>query len=296
MPRVKLAPPRRPARRRHGVFWAWPPSQRALRLAAAIGGAVLIVGPTLYLWRVGVPDAAAGLAADLQARLYGATATAGLSVQEIYVEGRGETPAAQVLASIGIQRGAPLLAFSPAAAKGALEQLPWVREAAVERRLPDTIHVRLVERRPMALWQRHGRLALIDRDGAEIKGAEPARFGHLPVVVGDDAPAHAAALLALLATEPEMGRRVQAAIRVGARRWNLRLDAGEGTAVDVQLPEINAGAAWARLAELERANKVLNRNVSVIDLRLPDRLIMRVVRETPQPAPARGGRGNGRTT
>src|SRR5690606_33811569 len=131
-------------------------------------------------------------------------------------------------------------------------------DAAVERRLPDTIHVRLVERRPLALWQNDGRITVIDHDGREISGADPARFSALPLVVGDDAPQHAIQLLALLALEPDLGRRVTAAVRVGGRRWNLRMDAGDGAKIDVHLPEINPGAAWARLAELERSKKLLD--------------------------------------
>lgn len=296
MPRVKAAPPRRPARRRPAKgLWAWPPSPRTLRIAAFAGGIALLLGSTALVWRVGLPQAVADRLDDLRSGTLMATASAGLSVQEIFVEGRDETPGDQVLAALDVKRGSPILAFSPTEAKAELERLPWVRDASVERRLPDTIHVRLVERKPLALWQRHGQLALIDRDGVEIKGADPARFAHLPVVVGDDAPQHAAPLLALLATEPELERRVTAAVRVGGRRWNLRLDVGSGAYVDVQLPEGNAGAAWARLAELDRSKKLLDRNLSVIDLRLPDRLILRVVRETPEPT-RRSARNAGRST
>ncbi len=297
MPRVKIAPPRRPARRRANTgLLTWPPTPRAMRIGAIAGGVALVLGCTLHVWRTGLPDVLADTLHSINDGAVSVTASAGLVVQEIFVEGRGETPAPQVLAALDLKRGSPILAFDPAEAKAELERLPWVKEAAVERRLPDTVRVRLTERRPLALWQRHGKLALIDRDGVEIKGADPARFSALPMVVGDDAPHHAAPLLALLATEPELGRRVTAAVRVGSRRWNLRLDAGEGASVDVQLPERNAGAAWSRLAELERTNRLLDRSVSVIDLRIPDRLIVRAVRETPPAAPARGRRNTGRPT
>lgn len=297
MPRVKVAPPRRPARRRaNNGLLAWPPAPRTLRIGAIAGGVALVLGCSVYVWRAGLPDFAADALHGVRDGAIAATASAGLVVQEIFVEGRGETPGPQVLAALDLKRGSPILAFDPARAKAALEQLPWVKEASVERRLPDTVRVRLTERQPLALWQRNGKLSLIDRDGVEIRGADPAKFSALPMVVGDDAPQHAAQLLALLATEPELERRVTAAVRVGSRRWNIRLDAGDGVSVDVQLPERNAGAAWSRLAELERTNKLLDRSISVIDLRIPDRLIVRAVRETPPATPARGGRNTGRPT
>lgn len=295
MPRLKVARPRRPARKRQDArFWTWPPTPQALRAAWIAGGVVLAAAPALYMWRVGTPLFITSAITGVQNGLVAATSAAGLTVQEIFVEGRDETPAAQVLAALGVKRGAPILGFDPARAKEELERLPWVREASVERRLPDTIHVRIAERRPLALWQRNGQLALIDRDGVEIRGIDPARFAHLPVLVGEDAPAHAAQLLALLATEPDLEKRVTAAVRVSGRRWNLRLDTGTGTSVDVQLPESNFGAAWARLAELDRTNNLLDRSVAAIDMRLPDRLVVRLVQETP-PSSRRTGR-NGRST
>jgi cell division protein FtsQ len=243
-----------------------------------------------------VPDFVADAADDARRSVLAATASAGLKVEEILVEGRVETPGPRVLAVLDVKLGMPILAFDPAQARAELERLSWVKAAAVERRLPGTILVRIVERRALALWQHDRRLFVIDREGKEIKDADPAHFARLPLVVGDDAPRHAAQLLALLALEPDLKKRVTAAVRVGARRWNLRMDAGEGATVDVQLPETNAGAAWSRLAELERANKLLGRNVSVIDLRIPDRLIVRAAPEPPPPPRTRGSRNPGKPT
>jgi cell division protein FtsQ len=293
MPRVKIAPPRRPQRRRPQTGWlAWPPTPQTIRVGALSLAVCAVLGSGLYTWRVGMPQFAADALDGARMRMLALSGAAGLKVQEIYIEGRGETPSRHVLEVLNVTRGTPILGFSPATAKAELEQLPWIKEAAVERRLPDTILVRIVERKPMALWQRGGRLAVIDQDGTEIEGADPARFAKLPLVVGDDAPQHAAALLALMALEPDLEKRVTAAIRVGNRRWNLRMAAGDGVTVDVQLPEVNPGAAWARLAELERANRLLDRSVSVIDLRFPDRLIVRAVREVPPPQPTRGRGAN----
>jgi cell division protein FtsQ len=296
MPRVKLSPPRRPARRRvNNSLLAWPPAPRTIKIAAAASALASVLGLSVYAWRAGVPDAVTDAYDETRRSVLAATGSAGLKVREILVEGRVETPGRHVLAVLDVKRGAPILGFDPAQARVELERLAWVKEASVERRLPDTILVRIVERRPLALWQHSARLSVIDRDGREIKDADPAKFAKLPLVVGDDAPQYAAQLLALLALEPDLEKRVAAAIRVGSRRWNLRMDAGEGITIDVQLPEQNAGAAWSRLAEIERANKLLDRNVSVIDLRDPDRLVVRAVREAPPPPPARG-RNSGKPT
>jgi cell division protein FtsQ len=200
------------------------------------------------------------------------SARAGLAVNEVFVTGRRETRKEDLLAAIDVQRGQPILAVDPEAVRQRIVKLPWIREARVERKLPDTLTVVVEERVPMALWQRQGRLVLVSRDGAIVLRQGFERFGHLPVLVGDDAPREAPALLDLLDSEPTLKRRVTAAIRVGERRWNLQIDNG----IDIRLPETDIAAAWAQLAKLEREQKVLGRDVVTIDLRLPDRLVIRV--------------------
>ena len=217
----------------------------------------------------------------------------GLVVTDVEVEGRETTGAAAIMAALGAGRGTPILAISPSEAKQRLEALPWVRKAVIERRLPGTLYIRLVERRPFAIWQHGGRHELIDRDGTVIPVDDLGQYAGLPVVVGDDAARHAGALLDMLASQPVLAARVGAAVRVGERRWNLRIDG----AIDVLLPETNAAAAWAELARLEETSGLLKRDVRAVDMRLPDRLVVRV--NTPpanEAAPAKKGHPPGKNT
>ena len=62
-----------------------------------------------------------------------------------------------------------------------------------------------------------------------------------------------------------------AAVRVGERRWNLRMKSG----TDVLLPEGAEAQALAKLAELQATHALLDRPLQAIDLRLPDRLVVR---------------------
>jgi cell division protein FtsQ len=172
------------------------------------------------------------------------------------------------------------MTFDPSAARTRIEALPWVRSATVERRLPSLIYLRIEERAPIALWQTEGRIAVIDELGEVIPGIPPEDFAGLTVVVGPDAPAYAAGLLQLLESEPDLRRQVVAAVRVGGRRWNLRFEGG----TDVRLPETGAAEAWAQFARIEREHGVLNRDVDSIDLRLPDRLVVRTAPDADPPA------------
>lgn len=202
-----------------------------------------------------------------------ATADMGFRVEDVLVVGRNETPRKKLLEAVRLARGAPILAFDPHAAKERIEALPWIRSASVQRRLPNTVFLRIVERRPLAIWQHEGRFSLIDYDGEVIAEKKLDRFSSLLLVVGDDAPPHAARLLEMLWHQPDLMARVKAAVRVGGRRWNVRLDNG----IDVRLPEENPASAWARLADYEKRHHVLAKDVGVLDLRLPDRLIVQKV-------------------
>jgi cell division protein FtsQ len=276
-------PPARAPRKRTGgrrppakkLRRPWSRAERRLVIngGAALAG-VLVLGGLVWLLSNGW---AGRQAASLADGFYRMTASQGLSVEEILVEGRARTEPSDLRWALGLHRGDPILAFDPQAAKARLEALPWVRQAAIERRLPSRIYLRLDERRPMALWQLDGRLAVIDETGEIIAGARAEDFAMLTLVVGPDAPAHSAALVRFLDSAPELKGRVSAAIRVGGRRWNLRLDGS----IDVRLPEHNPEEAWAQLVRIERQHGVLQRNVTTIDLRLPDRL---VVRTTPEAA------------
>src|SRR5271166_2791787 len=134
------------ARLRRGLVWIAVP----LILAAAALSATRIHG---------VPNSKA-IFANAIARLLEASASFGLRVNDIRVEGRATTDRETVLDALGARPGTPIFAVDPTHAKRQLESLPWVRSAAIERRLPDTIYVRLVEREPMALWQHGGRIDL----------------------------------------------------------------------------------------------------------------------------------------
>jgi cell division protein FtsQ len=261
-----------------------PHAYRELTLKGAAGLAGLLVLASV----IGLIGSGwAGRKLDALAEgLAQATAAFGLSVDEVFVEGRTRTNPGRLLAAVGVARGDPILGFDPQAAKSRVEALTWVRQVTVERRLPSVIYLRVEERNPIALWQVEGQMAVIDETGAVIAGARPEDFAGLTLVVGPDAPIHTAGLLHLLDSEPELRRRVVAAVRVGGRRWNLRFLGG----TDVRLPETGAAEAWAQFARIERQHGVLQRDVDSIDLRQPDRLVVRTAPDEDPPPESDDGK------
>ena len=201
----------------------------------------------------------------------GIASAANMRVQQIVVEGRSNTPEAALAAAIGVHTGDSMIGFSLASARARIETLSWVEHATVERRLPGTLVVNLVERRPYAIWQHDGKFVLIGRDGQVVANEDVASFADLPLVVGAGAPQAATALLEALAAQPALKPRVLAAVRVGERRWNLRMKNG----TDVLLPEGAEAQALAKLADLQNTDALLDRPLVVVDMRLADRLVVR---------------------
>ena len=222
-----------------------------------------------YYW---VSGQAAVLFGETQQVLVAASMRAGLTVQEIFVEGRSEAPSEALLTALGIARGDPILLVDPAAAKARLENLGWVATAVVERHLPDTIYVRLRERRPLAVWQSERVHKLVDTSGAVIDGGDIAHFSHLPHIVGEGAPARLPILLRALANQPALARRLSAANWVGERRWTLHFD----DRVKVSLPEGPVGPSLDRLGTLQRLEAVLDSDIISLDLRQADRATIRL--------------------
>lgn len=249
---------------------------RALAVFAGTGMLALV---SAWAWQ---SDAAARHAARAGDRLMRATASAGLAVNAVYVHGRRLTHRADLRAALGTARGAPILALDPARVRARIERLPWVARAAVERDLPDVVRISLRERTPMARWQHRGSVQVLDRTGTPVRGADADRFTNLPLVVGPGAPPETQRLLGILRDQPDMAKRVAAAVRVSQRRWNLRMHNG----VTIKLPSDGVPDAWARVARLEKRHGLLQRDIRAVDLRLPDQLLVRLAPGAEPYAPA----------
>lgn len=223
---------------------------------------------------------------------------AGFAVDNVTIEGQVRTKDADIVHALGLDEDTSTLAFNTAAARIRLEKLPLVRRAQVMRLLPSQLHVVLEERQPYAIWQHNSALHLVDQDGTVIELLKDRAGLNLPLVVGEGAGTHARELLDELALWPQVAEKVQAAIRVADRRWNLKLANG----LEIRLPEDETARAIRKVAELDKSHKILSGDAVSIDLRLADRVTIRLGDETAKrrdsayAAPPRKPRAPGRDT
>lgn len=200
------------------------------------------------------------------------TRAVGFRVQELRVTGATRLDGADLMQRMGIDHTTSLLAFDAQTARLRLLEDPLVKSATVRVFYPGTLDVTIAEREPFAIWQRAGQVMLIDRDGRVISPYDDIRFSHLPLVVGEGADRRVGEIGRLLDPHPAIRSRVRAAVLVAERRWTLKL----GDGVDVMLPEIDPGAAVGLLARLDRDTGLLNRDIAAVDLRLQDRVVVRL--------------------
>jgi cell division protein FtsQ len=202
---------------------------------------------------------------------------AGMAAEDIKIDGLMHQEPEAVLQAIGVMPGSSLIGFDAAHAKRLLENLDWVAAAKVQRLFPNQLEISVVEREPFAIWQRDGNYYVIDRSGAAMSTLPASLMTKLPLVSGEGAQMAAESLINQLEALPELMLQVKAAARVGDRRWTLYLDNG----VKVLLPEEGVAEALAKVAELDRSQKLLSKGIVAIDLRLKDRVTVAMAEVEP---------------
>jgi len=229
-------------------------------LAATLGYGAVAGGhvPAIVDWLKDTRDAAAN--------------TMGFRIAEISLTGSKEVSREEILTTAGVTGRASLLFLDANAARARLLANPWIADAAVLKLYPDRLQITVTERQAFALWQKDGRVSVIAADGTVLEPFVEDRYLGLPLVVGTGAQRQAKDFLAIIDRYPDIRSVLRASILVAERRWNLRLNNG----IDVRLPEMNVEQALARVVALDREKKLLSRDIVAVDLRLPDRVTVRL--------------------
>ena len=196
----------------------------------------------------------------------------GFKITNVAITGRKQLTQDEVLAVGGVNGRSSLLFLNAAEVRERLKSDPWIGDATVQKLYPGKLQIDITERAPYALWQQEGRVSVIAEDGTVLEPFVANRFVTLPLVVGNGAGPRAKDFLEMLAYYPHVRAQVKAMVFVGERRWNLRLNNG----LDIRLPETNLNGALDTLTKLDKQDNLFSRNITAIDMRLPDRLTVRL--------------------
>ncbi len=195
----------------------------------------------------------------------------GFEVTTLVVKGNQHLSSDAVKRELSGTLGRTLFALDVETARTSLKQNRWIKSATVKKVFPDTLVVNVVEREPVALWKSGQTLIVISRDGIAIDEAAPKHM-HLPQVVGTGANETASQFLSAISKFPGLVERSKAYVRVAERRWDVVINGGP----KVLLPADDWQDALAALNTLQLEKSILDRDLVQIDMRLPDRLVLRL--------------------
>ena len=275
--RARVEADQDPASASFGFFIGGRRARRwAARLAqipqgAGVAGSLLLLGATLSYGAI-VGGHVAAVTDWLRGARDNAANALGFGIAAVSVSGGSQVGREQALTLAGVTGRSSLLFFDAEAARARLLADPWIADAAILKLYPDRLLITITERRAFALWQRNGQVNVIADDGTVLQPFVEDRYRGLPLVVGSGAERRAKDFIGLLDRYPEIRSALRASVLVAERRWNLRLVNG----MDVRLPDSDLQAAFDRLVKLDHDKKVLSRDITSIDLRLPDRVTVRL--------------------
>lgn len=248
------------------------------RIAGALSpsGSAMAVATVLLAAAVGYSAVAGGYLANIAAWTKTArdqvANAVGLRIDAVSISGSKEVSREEILTTAGVTGHASLLFLDAAAARGRLLSNPWIADAAVLKLYPDRLQISITERQAFALWQKDGRVSVIAADGTVLEPYIEDRYLGLPLVVGRGAELQAKDFFTILNRFADIRSSARASVLVAERRWDLWLKNG----VEIRLPESKVEQALELLSKLDREKQLLSRDIVAVDLRLPDRVSVRL--------------------
>ncbi|GKY87112.1 cell division protein FtsQ/DivIB [Sinisalibacter aestuarii] len=151
--------------------------------------------------------------------------------------------------------------------------LDVIEKVDVRIRPGGVLELAVQERQPALVWRAPGSIELIDATGHRVATVtDRSARADLPLVAGAGADANVPEAMALIAAAAPLADRLRGLVRVSERRWDIWLS----EARVIRLPEQNPVAALEQVLALDQAQDLLARNVTVIDMRNPQRPTLRL--------------------
>jgi len=253
--------------------------KRANKLAGMVFGGFMLAIGVVVLLALDIPakaERAAGTAIGEAGFKVSGYQIVGLKHMNRALVDHVVTDELQRAAEVAGRDKAPQALVDVSAIRERLLKFGWVKDARVSRRLPDTLVIDIVERKPSALWQNRGQLALVDPEGVVLDRVSVDKMPDLPLLIGPGANAQAQNLQRMMTSVPTLGPQLASASWVGGRRWDLSFQSGE----TIALPEGEgpAKAALTKFAKLDKSAGLLGRGIVRFDLRVPGKMIVRLPR------------------
>ena len=265
-PRALPVPVRSPRRKLLGnVGRTWVLHSKSITRGVAIA-ALIAASTAVYQLREPIAFGAGILAEMAQGRF----ADVGFAIDKMSFTGQTLTSDQAIFDALGIEPHTSSVSFDVEAARQRIAELPAVETVSVRKAYPDRVFVDITEKVPVARWRVDGITFVIDGAGEQI-GEDRGAYGELPLVVGDGANDDALAMIRALDQHEPLRKGLLAISRIADRRWDLIYDTG----LRVQLPELGVARALTHLENYQASYQLLDRDLTVIDLRVANLVAVR---------------------
>jgi len=194
----------------------------------------------------------------------------GFGIENVLVDGRIHTDRDILLSLLDIQKGDPLLGVDLTNSKEKIEKISWVKHATLERQLPDTLSLKIIEREPIGLWQKNGKVFVIDNEGIILTSKVSEEFKNFIIFTGSNVQKKAGGFINLLQAEPSLYDKIEAAQYISERRWDLTLKNG----LLIKLPEESVPFALSQFVDYQKQDGLLDKKIKSLDARMFPRIIV----------------------
>lgn len=271
-PRRPAAPPRDPAPSRLGYRYQRLMLTPGFRVFVRVGVPLILIAVLAGSWfskpenRAMLEDRIAQARQSFQERPQ-------FMVQSLALTGGDDALQAQVQDLLQIAFPVSSFDLDLEMLRQQIEALDPVKSASVRVGQGGALEIAVSPRVPVALWRDGQTLRLIDDAGVQA-GTVAARGDRLdlPLIAGDGAEQNIAEALALYASVGPLRDRVRGFVRIGQRRWDVILDREQR----IMLPAQDAAAAFDRVIALNAAQDMLERDVTIVDMRNVSRPTLRM--------------------
>ena len=188
----------------------------------------------------------------------------GFYLQNIYITGNNNLQKEDILSIINDKEYKTIFDINLFKIRNNLLLNEWIETVKIERTLPSSIKIQIIEKKPVAIWQTKLGNKLITKDGSIISNANITAFKNsLPIIIGKGANKDAFLILQILKKNPDLYNNVWSISYINKRRWNVHLNQG----VIVLLPRTKIYDAWSKIGFLQKKYKILDIGLTEIDIR-----------------------------
>jgi len=208
------------------------------------------------------------------------------AVRTIEIAGAVHTPRAALNAVTRQYAGMNLFRIDIDRVQRDLGGLAWIRRIDIEKKLPDTLRITVVERTPVALLRSGDALRYVDQRGVELADLSPAvGDSDLPIIVdarGGELARSVDFITSLRAHDIAVYSRISE-VRPIAPNGFAVFDRELGAVVYANADDISA--KWRRFYAVVRAEQLGRSAMEYADLRFNDRIVIKLIKPITNAAP-----------